>query len=111
MTNLRTVVQQLQKERARAAREVESLNRALAALNGSHGVQVGRGRLSAAARARIAAAQRARWAKVRGKTQPKATTSNPRKRTLSAAARNRIAAAQRVRWAKVRAAKDKKKAA
>lgn len=112
MTNLNNVVRQLQQERARAAKEVESLDAALAALNGSHGVRRGgRGRLSAAARARIAAAQRARWAKVRGNAQLKATKANPQKRTLSAAARNRIAAAQRARWAKFKAGKGKKKAA
>ena len=117
MTDLRNVVRQLQQERVRAAKEVASLDAALAALNGSHGVRGnGRGRLSAAARARIAAAQRARWAKFHSKAQgqatsPMATKSIPQKRTLSAAARKRIAAAQRARWAKFKAGKEKKKAA
>jgi hypothetical protein len=110
MNNLSNVVRQLQQERARAAREMERLDAALAALNGSTNHRAsGRGRLSTAARARIAAAQRARWAKVRGKAQPVPTSLH--KRTLSAAARNRIAAAQRSRWAKFKAAKEKKKAA
>ena len=67
MANLAGVVQQLRKERGQAARTVERLDAALAALNGgSYRKKVGtRSRLSAAARARIAAAQRARWAKVR----------------------------------------------
>jgi hypothetical protein len=63
MTKLSGVVQQLRKERDRAAKEIERLDGALAALNGSHGKRTGRRTLSAAARARIAAAQRARWKK------------------------------------------------
>jgi len=49
-------------EQDQVAREVERLDAALAALNGSHGKL--RGTLSASAQARIAAAQRARWTKV-----------------------------------------------
>jgi hypothetical protein len=64
MANLSGVVQQLRQERARAAREVERLDAALAALNSAGQAKLtGRRKLSAAARARIAAAQRARWKK------------------------------------------------
>jgi hypothetical protein len=108
MTNLAGIVQQLREERDQAARVVECLDVALAALNGgSYGKRAGHRRhLSAAGRARIAAAQRARWAKVRRNTgQKQNVLSMPKKRTMSAAARKRIAAAQRARWAKFRAAK------
>ena len=106
MANLVGVVQQLQQERARAAREVECLDAALAALNGSHGEWTGtRGRMSAAGRARIAAAQRARWAKVKASKSQSRNGSAAPKRAISAAARKRMAVAQRARWAKVRAEK------
>lgn len=106
--NLTNVVKQLQQERARAAKEVERFDAALAALNGSANQRgAGSRRLSAAARARIAQAQRARWAKFRGTSQPAAAMSSPQKRTLSSAARKRIAATQRARWAKFNAAKKK----
>ena len=108
MTNLSGVVKQLQNERDQAAKVVELLDVALAALNGgSSGKRTGHRRhLSAAGRARIVAAQRARWAKVRGDAGPKQNVvSMPKKRTMSAAARKRIAAAQRARWTKFRAAK------
>jgi hypothetical protein len=108
MTNLTGVVRQLQQERARAAKEVEQLDVALAALNG--GGTGRRGRLSAAARARIAAAQRARWAKLRSNAQPKTNITTPKRRTMSVAARKKIAAAQRARWAKSKAAKEGKAA-
>ena len=76
MANLTAVVKQLRSERDRAARELDRLDAAIAALNhvaGRDGRRTAAGRrgrrprrkLSAAARARIAAAQRARWAKVR----------------------------------------------
>ena len=110
MVNLAGVVQQLRKERNQAARIVERLDAALAALDGgSYGKRTGtRSRMSAAARERIAAAQRARWAKVRRKDGPKQNVvSMPKKRTMSAAARRKIAAAQRARWAKVKAAQKK----
>jgi hypothetical protein len=73
MVNLAGVVQQLKKERDLAARVVERLDAALAALNGgSYGKRTrNRRHLSAAARERIAAAQRARWAKVRGNARQK----------------------------------------
>jgi hypothetical protein len=41
MANLSGVVQQLKAERDRAAKEVEHLDAALAALNGSHGKRTG----------------------------------------------------------------------
>ncbi len=63
MANLTGVVIQLRKARARARKQVDRLDAALAALNG--GSRRPRRTLSVAARRRIAAAQRARWAKVR----------------------------------------------
>ena len=108
MTKLTGVVQQLRKERDQAAKTVQQLDAALAALNGvSSGKRTGtRSRLSLAARARIAAAQRARWAKVRANAgQKRNVVSMPKKKTMSAAARKKIAAAQRARWAKVKAQK------
>jgi hypothetical protein len=110
MANLAGIVQQLKQERDQAAKTVERLDAALAALNGaSRAKSSGTGsRLSAAARARIAAAQRARWEKVRGKggQKPK-VVSVAKKKTMSAAARRKIAAAQRARWAKIKAAGKK----
>jgi hypothetical protein len=108
--NLAGVVQQLQKERDHAARTVQQLDVALAALDGgSHGRRTAtRRNISAAGRARIAAAQRARWARVRTKSGQKHNiASMPKKKTMSAAARKKIAAAQRARWAKVKAAQKK----
>jgi hypothetical protein len=110
MANLAGVVQQLRKERDQAARTLEQLDAALAALDGdSHGRRTGaRRKISAAGRARIAAAQRVRWAKVRGNgAQKRNVVSMPKKKTMSAAARRKIAAAQRERWAKVKAAQKK----
>jgi len=103
MAQMTAVIQQLKKERERAAREVAQLDAALAALNGVAGRRGGTRTLSVSARERIAAAQRARWARVKGNT--KNTSAVSKKRTLSAAARKKIAAAQRARWAKVRASK------
>jgi hypothetical protein len=109
MANLAGVVQQLRKERDQAARTVEQLDAALAALDGvSRRRARTRSRLSAAGRARIAAAQRARWAKARRNGGHKHNVvSMPKKKTMSAAARRKIAAAQRARWAKVKAAQKK----
>ena len=109
MANLAGVVQQLRKERDQAAKVLEGLDAALAALNGgSYGRTATRRTISAAGRARIAAAQRARWAKVRGNGgQKRNVVSMPGKRTMSAAARKKIAAAQKLRWAKVKAAQKK----
>jgi hypothetical protein len=108
--NLAGVVQQLRKERDQAAKTVEQLDAALAALDGdSYATRTGtRRKISAAGRARIAAAQRARWAKVRRSAgQKQNVVSMPKKKTMSAAARRKIAAAQRARWAKVKAAHKK----
>jgi len=110
MANLAGVVRQLRKERDQAAKVVESLDAALAALNGgSSRKRAGtRSRMSAAGRARIAAAQRARWAKVRRNGgQKQNVVRMPKKKTMSAAARRKIAAAQRARWARVKAAQKK----
>jgi len=108
MANLAGVVQQLRIERDRAARTVERLNEALAALDGAGNSTGARRRLSAAARARIAAAQRARWAKVRRNDGRKPNVvSMPKKKTMSAAARRKIAAAQKARWARVKAAQKR----
>lgn len=109
MANLAGVAQQLRKERDHAARTVEQLDAALAALTGVSGKGTRtRRKISAAGRARIAAAQRARWAKLRANgAHPKKqnVVSMPKKKTMSAAARRKIAAAQRARWAKVKAQK------
>ena len=107
--NLAGVVQQLKKERDQAARTVQQLDAALAALTGVSVRRTGTIRkISAAGRARIAAAQRARWAKVRRNGgHEHNVVSMPKKKTMSSAARRKIAAAQRARWAKVRAAQKK----
>jgi hypothetical protein len=52
MTDLTSVLNQLEQERNRLTAQLESLNNAISALNGT-------GSISAAGRARIAAAQRA----------------------------------------------------
>ena len=104
MTNLTSVLKQLQLDRSRLGAQLESLDHAISALNGlsSNGSRRGGRTISAAGRARIAAAQRARWAKVRGR---KVVSIAARKsRRMSAAARKRIAAAQKARWAKWRKA-------
>jgi uncharacterized protein YlxW (UPF0749 family) len=62
MTNLTSVVKQLQQERSRLTSQVESLTNAISALSVESNKGTGR-TISAAGRARIAAAQRARWAK------------------------------------------------
>ena len=115
MDNLAGVVQQLKRERDDAAKTVQRLDAAIAALNGaSHGKSTPtRKPLSAAARARIAAAQRARWAKLRGNggqtaQKPKVVSMPAKKKTtMSPAARKKIAAFQKARWAKIKAAKKK----
>ena len=98
MTNLTSVLNQLERERKRLAVQLEGLTHAISALRGDSATEAGR-TISAAGRARIAAAQRARWAKAKGK---KGASSARRKRTLSAAAIARIRAAQKERWAKWR---------
>src|SRR6267142_1055396 len=101
MTNLTSVLNQLQQERTRLAAQLQSLNDALSALNGT-GKRTGIRTMSAAGRARIAAAQRARWAKAKGE---KVVSIRARKRRkLSAAARANIRSAQKARWSKWRKA-------
>jgi hypothetical protein len=94
MSNLISVLNQLEQERGRLASQLENLNTALSALGSN--VSSRRGRMSAAGRARIAAAQRARWAKVKGRIGSAAKRT---RRLLSPAARRRIIAAQKARWA------------
>jgi hypothetical protein len=65
MTNLTSLVNQLQKERSRLASQLDNVSKALAALGGSRSETGTRRKLSAAAIARIRAAQKARWAKWR----------------------------------------------
>jgi len=100
MSNLTSVLNQLEQERTRLGTQLERLNSALAALDGT-GKGARKGTISAAGRARIAAAQRARWAKVKGR---KVVSIATHKRTMSPAARRKIAAAQKARWAKWRKA-------
>src|SRR6267143_3353035 len=97
MSNLTTILNQLEQERDRLAAQLEHLHNAISALNGVTSNETGRKTTSAAGRARIAAAQRARWAKVKGS---KVVSIAARKRTMSPSARRKIAAAQRARWAK-----------
>lgn len=98
MTNLDAVLNQLEQERSRLASQLQRLNGALEALNGTGKIGTHR-KISAGGRAGIAAAQRARWAKVKGQ---KVVSISASKRTMSASARRRIAAAQKARWAKWR---------
>lgn len=100
MADLTSVLNQLERERVSLTSQLESLGKALSALNVKR--PSGRGTMSAAGRARIAAAQRARWAKIKGKKVVSITTG--KKRKLSAAALARIRAAQKARWAKWRKA-------
>jgi len=93
MTNLVSVLNQLEQERSRLTFQLEGLSNAISALKGKGNKR------TAVARARMAAAQRARWAKVKGR---KIVSITPRKRTMSPAARRRIVAAQKTRWAKWR---------
>lgn len=96
MTNLVSVLKQLEQECNRLSFRLEQLNNAVSALTGASSTR--RGRISAAGRARIAAAQRARWAKAKG--QKIVSIASRKRRKISAAAIARIHAAQRVRWAK-----------
>jgi len=61
MTNLNPALRLLRQEQSRLASQLETINRALTALNSR--AKRGSRIMSAAARERIAAAQRARWAK------------------------------------------------
>ena len=100
MANLTSVIKHLEQERNRLSAQLERLNDAVSALNGTSAHRTRT--ISAAGRARIAAAQRARWAKTKG--QKIVSISARKGRTMSAAARKRIAAAQKARWAKWRKA-------
>ena len=104
MTNLTSLVNQLQKERSRLTAQLERLTSAISALSGVNNTRRGRA-ISVAGRARIAAAQRARWAKVKGQKVVPITARKTR--TMSLSARRRIAAAQRARWAKWKKAQKK----
>ena len=75
-TLIQSVVNQLQKERARLANELAGVSAALAAFGKTymHGTKTG-------------------------------PVASRKKRTISTAGRKKIAAAQRKRWAKIRAAK------
>jgi len=97
MSNLTSVLNQLEQERSRLAFQLQSLDSAISALNVNGSSR--RGSMSAAGRARIAAAQRARWAKLKGKV---VSITARKKRKLSAAALAHIRAAQKARWAKWR---------
>jgi hypothetical protein len=98
MSNLISVLRQLEQERSRLTSELGRLSSAITALNGaSRGAT--RKVISAAGRARIAAAQRARWAKPKGKV---VSIAARKKRKVSTAAIAHIRAAQKTRWAKWR---------
>jgi hypothetical protein len=109
MSNITTALSQLEQERTRLVSQIDAVQNAISALNGSgSNGSVGRRTLSPAARARIAAAQRARWAKVKNK-KIVSISAGKKKRKMSAAAIARIRAAQKARWAKWR--KSNKKSA
>ena len=101
MASLDAVIQQLRQERSRTQSQLQSLDQAISALEGSgtSKPRSGRGTMSAAGRRRIAEAQRRRWAKVKA--------AGRKRRTLSPAARARIVDAQKARWAKFKAQKKK----
>jgi hypothetical protein len=116
MANLQSALQQLREERKQAEQQIETLDRAISALEGIGGRSSGLTRngrrptrvVSAAARRRMAKAQRARWARVRQKGSGKGPVAIAgKRRILSAAARRKIAAAQRARWARFRAKHEK----
>jgi hypothetical protein len=98
MSNLTSVLNQLQRERDLLKSRIESLGNAISALKGT-GVSETSRRISAAGRARMAAGQRARRAKEKGS---KVVSIALRKRKLSAAGIAHIRAAQKQRWAKWR---------
>ena len=116
MANLLSALQQLREERKQAEQQIETLDRAISAIEGIVGRSSGSIRngsrptrvVSAAARRRMAQAQRARWARVRQKGAGKGPVAIAgKRRNLSAAARRKIAAAQRARWARFRAKQEK----
>lgn len=109
MANLEGILQQLREQHTQALAQVQALEAAISALQGTSSAGARRSptrvrSMSLAARKRIAEAQRKRWAKVRAGASGKLSK---RKRTLSREARNRIIAAQKARWAKFRAEKKK----
>jgi hypothetical protein len=63
MTQIDTVVSQLQDERKELLDNLSRIDHALKLLRGTNGAPSGGRRMSAAARAKLAAAQRALWAK------------------------------------------------
>ena len=67
MSQIDSVVPQLQAERKQLLDSLTRVDKALKLLRGTDGKPSGRRSLSAAARARIAAAQRARWASGKSK--------------------------------------------
>lgn len=80
MANLAQVLKQLRDERDRTAKDLDRLNKAIAAMGTLVGAPSakakvakpkGRRRLSAAARKRISDAQKARWAKMRKQKEAK----------------------------------------
>jgi len=96
MTNLSSIVNQLQTQRRQVQSELSRLDAAISALRGlNSGNGPGVRTMSAASRRAISIAQKARWAK---RSAGQAATAKPR-RTMSAAARRKIAAAQKARWA------------
>ena len=96
------ILEVLKAERDKAARQVNALDTAIAALGGNTTrTPLRRWHMSAAARAKIAASKKAWWAKRKGQ---KVVSIAP-KRRISAAGLARIRAATRARWARVRAAK------
>ena len=110
MANLAGVVQQLRKERDQAARTVEQLDAALAALNG--GLIRETDRNSEQVFSSSKGEDRGCPESAMGKGaeeggQKQNVVSMPKRKTMSAAARKKIAAAQRARWAKVKAAQKK----
>ena len=114
MANLQSALQQLRDERKQAEQQIETLDKAISAIEGIVGRSPGTTRngrtgriVSAAARRRMAQAQKARWAKVHAKAGGKAAGTARKKRVLSAAARRKIADAQRARWARFRAKHQK----
>src|SRR5579864_1368299 len=117
MANLQGALRQLREERKQAEQQVETLDKAISAIEGIIGRSFGLTRngkrptrvVSAAARRRMAQAQRARWARVRQKSTGKSKVAGiaGKRRMLSAQARRKIAAAQRARWARFRAKHEK----
>jgi trans-aconitate methyltransferase len=101
MSNLTSILSQLEQERTRLTSQVERLNRALDAKRSRQ--QTHRQNYLGCGSGRIAAAQRARWAKSKGR---KVVSISANKGKMSPAARRRIAAAQKARWAKWRKEKN-----